>query len=43
MIINPSTINLGLIQIISASFIDKEKAYLINFEKELKRRGVDIL
>lgn len=43
MIINPSTINLGLIQIISVSYINKEKTYLNEFKKEIERRGVEIL
>ncbi len=43
MIINPSTINLGLIQIISVSYINKEKTYLNEFKKEVERRGVEIL
>lgn len=43
MIINPSTINLGFIQVISVSFINRENIYLNNFKKELKRRGVEIL
>lgn len=42
MIINPGTIKIGLIQIVSVSFLSKEKEYLEKIRRLLKQKGVDV-
>lgn len=42
MIINPGTINIGLIQVVSVSYLNREKQYLEKFQEQLKEKGVEI-
>lgn len=42
MIINPGTIKIGIIQIVSVSFLSKEKEYLEKIRRLLKQKGVDV-
>lgn len=41
MIINPGTINIGLVQVVSVSYLNREKEYLEKFQKQLKEKGVE--
>lgn len=42
MIINPGTINIGLIQVVSVSYLNREKQYLEKFQEQLKEKGAEI-
>ncbi len=41
MIINPGTINLGIVQVVSVSCLGKEKEYLKKFQIQLEKEGVE--
>lgn len=41
MLINPGTINIGIVQVVSVSYLNREQEYLEKFQRQLKGKGIE--
>ena len=41
MFINPGTINIGIVQVVSVSYLNREKEYLEKLQRQLEEKGIE--